>query len=94
MGFQREDTGCVFCLVFCFEICKVENLQERKERGRAELRNQNPESPEGRRTGGGKRETIDSAGLCFSTVSVLQDFFLVRNIFLVFTEVVTLLLLF
>lgn len=79
MGFQREDTGCVFCLVFCFEICKVENLQERKEReGRAEDQ-KSPNLPkEGGRDGGGRREEgarLDSAGLCFSTVSVLQDFF-------------------
>lgn len=57
MGFQRENTGCIFCLVFCFEICKVENLQERKEReGRAEDQ-KSPNLPkEGGRDGGGRRE--------------------------------------
>lgn len=85
MGFQRENTGCVFCLVFCFEICKVENLQERKEReGRAEDQ-KSPNLPKGRRKGRRRRREegarLDSAGLCFLQYLFFKIFFLVRNIF-------------
>lgn len=65
MGFKGRTQGA-FCLVFCFEICKVENLQERKEpEGRAE--DQNPRISEGRRKGRRReeRDALTQLGFAF-----------------------------